>query len=131
MIALAALLLQVAPMACGCPVYYIDFPAVYCQSEPGITVTWGGDPDLTLDLYVIERTVIVWEGRIVELPEGEQSVRPAAIWPEYLDYNYRAEWDRGERVVTVMVCGRWWGHARRDAPGGGIVYPTSITWSGE
>jgi len=98
-----------------------------------LVATWGGAPELVLDLVILGPTSIEWDGESVELEPrpmqhaGDvQTVRPAALWPAYLDAEYRRQVDAGERVAQVTVRGTWWGSGRRDAPGGGIVYPLRV-----
>lgn len=128
----AALLFQVAtvlvcPCAAGEPPAppVVDFHATYCAG-PGFSVTWGGDPDLVLDLYVIGPAAVEWEGQFIPLDPGQQFVRPAALWPGYLDTEYRAGQARGEHQVLVTVCGQFFGAARVDAPASRVVYPTDV-----
>ena len=105
----------------------------YLGDPPGLVVEFGGDLDLCLDLVALGPTTVEWEGHIHQLTPRPmahaadvQSVRPAALWPGYMDPEYRAQQARGERVVLVTVRGEWWGGARIDAPGGGLVYPRGV-----
>lgn len=123
----AALLFQVATVfVCPCQAAPVEPPSALC-SKPGLVVTWGGDEVLTLDLEALGPTAVLWEAESLTLTKGRHTVRPALVWPGYTDPTYRAEQDRGERIVFVKVCGQWWGHARLDEPGGSVVYPMSVS----
>ena len=102
-------------------------PAV--GDPPHLLAEWGGDPDLMLDIWALGPTWVEWEGHrhALEPLGGVQCLRVASLWPEYTAAPYRAAQAAGEVVVTVTVRGQWCGHARIDAPGGGVVYPQRVS----
>jgi len=100
----------------------------------GTVAVWGGHRDLCLDLVALGPTTVEWEGKVHRLDPRPMAhagdvrfVRPSELWQGYLDEEYRAQVERGERVALVTVRGEWWGHARIDAPGGGVVYPQALS----